>query len=98
MRSTNVGTSSVAPIIGNLPGPDDLLKPEEAAAYLRLSKSTLAKYRHFGGGPVYIKIGRAVRYRRRKLDVWADARSADSTTDADYGLPSRLAGNPGPAH
>jgi excisionase family DNA binding protein len=69
MKSTDIAQSSAIAMTGYLP--DDLLKPEEAAAYLRLSKSTLAKMRLSGTGPRYQKFGRAVRYRRRDLDAWA---------------------------
>jgi len=40
----------------------------QAADYLGLAVSTLNKWRCHGGGPVYIKLGRAVRYRRKDLD------------------------------
>ena len=32
-----------------------------------------ARYRGDGSGPAYIKVGRAVRYRRSVLDLWMDA-------------------------
>ena len=41
----------------------------EAAAYLGLAVSTLNKWRCYGnGGPAYVKLGKAVRYRREDLD------------------------------
>jgi excisionase family DNA binding protein len=46
------------------------LTPSEAASYLRTSKSTLAKRRMKGSGPVFVRIGRAVRYRLSDLDTW----------------------------
>ena len=44
----------------------------EAARYLKLSRQFLeaARYRADGSGPAYIKLERAVRYRRSALDAW----------------------------
>ena len=51
-----------------------ILKPREAAEYLRLSTSWLAKARASGCGPAFFRIGKsAVRYRRVDLDVWLAA-------------------------
>lgn len=53
----------------------------QAATYLGLAVSTLNKWRCHGGGPVFIKMGRAVRYRAEDLDAFIDGRRASSTTD-----------------
>jgi hypothetical protein len=47
----------------------------EAARYLNLSRQFLeaARYRADGSGPAYIKLERAVRYRRSVLDAWMTA-------------------------
>jgi excisionase family DNA binding protein len=47
----------------------------EAAAYLRLSRQFLeaARHRGDGSGPSFIKLERAVRYRRDALDAWMAA-------------------------
>jgi predicted DNA-binding transcriptional regulator AlpA len=47
----------------------------EAAKYLSLSRQFLeaARYRADGSGPAYIKLDRAVRYRRSALDTWMTA-------------------------
>ena len=42
----------------------------EAAAYLGLAVSTLNKWRCIGGGPEFLKLGKAVRYRVADLDGW----------------------------
>jgi predicted DNA-binding transcriptional regulator AlpA len=39
-----------------------MLRTEQAAKYLGLSGATLCKWRVFGGGPRYKKLGRAVVY------------------------------------
>jgi hypothetical protein len=61
----------------------------EAAIFLGLAKSTLAKLRCVGGGPEFLKLGRSVRYERRPLLVWRSLRRAVSTSDASR-LPSKL--------
>lgn len=68
----------------------ELLTPTEAAAYLRLSKSTLAKLRCVGGGPKYKPFGRKIVYARSELDAWIEDRTAANTTDARARLPRRL--------
>ncbi len=45
-----------------------LLRTNEAAETLGIAKTTLDTWRSRGGGPVYIKYGRAVRYRREDLE------------------------------
>jgi predicted DNA-binding transcriptional regulator AlpA len=61
---------------------DRLLKPTEAAEFLGLGDSTLAKLRVFGGGPIFRKLGRSVRYAATDLQHWADERSRRSTSDS----------------
>ncbi|MCK1275875.1 helix-turn-helix domain-containing protein [Bradyrhizobium sp. 61] len=58
------------------------LKVPEAAAHLRLSKSTLDKLRCHGGGPSYFKLGRTIVYALVDLDSWMAARRRESTADA----------------
>ena len=62
--------------------PDALLYTVEAALLLGLSPRTLEALRLRGGGPVFIKVTpKAVRYRRRDLAAWLDARQRRSTSD-----------------
>jgi len=57
------------------------LKPKEAAQYLRLSASLLAKFRCHGGGPQYAKAGpRLVLYEVQDLDAWLKARVCSNTS------------------
>jgi predicted DNA-binding transcriptional regulator AlpA len=49
---------------------DALLVPSEAAAFLKLSLSWLAKARKRGDGPPYIKFGKSVRYSEAALLQW----------------------------
>ena len=59
----------------------EVMDAKEAAEYLRTSPSTLAKYRHFGGGPTFIRqSARKTLYRRADLDAWLAARARTSTS------------------
>lgn len=46
----------------------------QAADYLGLKAPTLEKWRSEGGGPPFVKLGRAVRYRVADLDQFAAER------------------------
>lgn len=58
-----------------------LMTVNQAADYLGLAVSTLNKWRCHGGGPVFIKMGRAVRYRTEDLDAFISGSSLSSTSD-----------------
>jgi predicted DNA-binding transcriptional regulator AlpA len=64
----------------------DLLNTEQAAERCCLSKRTLEKYRGTGAGPLYIQLGKAVRYRLEDLESWIAAHRRKSTSDD---LPTR---------
>ena len=53
----------------------------EAALYLGLAVSTLNKWRCHGGGPQFLKLGRAVRYRKDDLDRFIETRMFGSTAE-----------------
>ena len=53
---------------------------KEAASYIGLSHSTLAKYRTTGEGPPFMKIGRKVLYDVAVLDDWLASRVHQSTS------------------
>ncbi len=62
--------------------PQDMLTTTQAAGVLGLSPRTLEQLRVKGGGPEYFALGkRAIRYRRRALENWLDARRRKSTSD-----------------
>ncbi len=59
-----------------------MLRAPEAAAYLGLSPSTLAKMRVRGDGPVYAKCGpRVVVYAVEDLDAYLTGRKRHSTSE-----------------
>jgi predicted DNA-binding transcriptional regulator AlpA len=70
--------------------PQELLRTSGAAAITGLSVSTLNKLRCSGGGPAFLKLGRAVRYKAVDLKDWLDSRRVMSTSEIVIG---RLAGN-----
>ena len=55
----------------------------EAAAYLRLTRAALDRYRWSGGGPKYRKHGGRVFYHIDDLNAWSESRQYhDSATRA----------------
>jgi predicted DNA-binding transcriptional regulator AlpA len=59
------------------------LRAPDAASYLSLSQSTLAKMRLRGDGPLYAKAGpRIVLYDIADLDAWLAGRRRTSTSDS----------------
>jgi len=60
--------------------PLTLLTPKQAARYLNLSVSWLAKRRLAGDGPPYVKLGGAVRYAETSLQQWMKSQQRVSTS------------------
>lgn len=58
-----------------------LLTPVEAARFLKVSLSWLAKARMRGDGPAYVKVGRAIRYGDAALSQWMRSRQRLSTSE-----------------
>ena len=80
MRSaSNKPAADVRSSIGSL----RVVQAKEAALFVGLSESTLAKLRLNGNGPTYCKLGRRVVYRPVDLEAWLQTRTARDTTDAD---------------
>ena len=71
----------VAPPHGAGKQDEVLLTPKEAAKFLRLSESFLAKARMRGDGPRYRKLSRAVRYSMSDLLAWLKACAKTSTAE-----------------
>ncbi len=53
---------------------------KEAAKYLGISHRTLQGYRLKGGGPEYLKLKKAVRYKIRDLIGWSDINKKENTS------------------
>ena len=66
----------------NLISSEALLNTQQAAEYLGLSSSTLAKSRVTGAYNIpYSKIGKAVRYRKTDLDAFISSNLMNTTSD-----------------
>lgn len=63
------------------PAPSPLMHPDDAAAFLCVSRRTLDRWRFDGTGPAFIKLGGAVRYRRADLDAFIAAGVVSSTAE-----------------
>jgi hypothetical protein len=66
---------------------DDLLTAEDASEYLKErgishTVSTLAKLRCLGDGPLFLRCGRSIRYRRHRLDEYAKQRTVELSSTA----------------
>jgi predicted DNA-binding transcriptional regulator AlpA len=48
----------------------DYLDTKQAAGLCNLSHQTLAQWRRAGCGPAFIKLGRAIRYKRTDVEAW----------------------------
>lgn len=60
---------------------DHLIDEYRAADFLGYTVRALRNWRVRGGGPVFIRVSsRSIRYRRRDLMAWADARVCASTS------------------
>lgn len=59
----------------------EIFTTREAAAYTRIAMTTLERFRLTGEGPVFAKLGGAVRYRKRDLDGWIESRLLQSTSE-----------------
>lgn len=64
-----------------------LVRTPEVARRLGVSESYLEKQRHFGTGPAFVKIGRAVAYRECDLDEWIASRVRNSTSASTEARP-----------
>jgi predicted DNA-binding transcriptional regulator AlpA len=61
--------------------PSPYVNTKQAAEYLGLSHQYLEIARHKGGGPQYIKLAKAVRYRVEDLDDWMGTHTQKHTAD-----------------
>ena len=54
---------------------------DQAGEHCSFHPDTLRRLRREGGGPLYARIGRAIRYDLRELDRWMQERSYASTAE-----------------
>lgn len=55
----------------------NLCDNDVAAKYLGVKPPTLTAWRHRGQGPVFIRVGRLVRYREEDLERWVAERAVE---------------------
>jgi hypothetical protein len=60
-----------------------LFDPEEASDYLRVARQTLARWRCYGLGPRFVRIGGRIFYDPADLDAFIAANKFHSTAEAD---------------
>jgi excisionase family DNA binding protein len=53
--------------------PDAFLTEEQTAEFLNISVRTLQAWRIKLAGPRFVRVGRAIRYRRSDLTAWIEA-------------------------
>jgi excisionase family DNA binding protein len=68
-----------------LGNPGDWLSPEGLAEALNVPLTTVYRWRHFGTGPVGLRIGKHVRYNRTDVDRWLAEQAAVAETVAGRG-------------
>ncbi len=59
-----------------------LLTRKGAAQWLNVPPGTLEVWAHRGGGPAYVKLGRAVRYRESDLIKFVESQVRQNTSEA----------------
>ncbi len=62
---------------------EHLLSTPTVAQITGLSQVTLRRWRSTGGGPRFVRLGRAVRYRSADVTDFVSARTYKSTSEAD---------------
>ena len=60
---------------------EQLYNEKETAKLLSLSVKTLQRYRYTGGGPIYIKLGKSVRYKESDIAKYVSERTRYITTE-----------------
>jgi excisionase family DNA binding protein len=59
----------------------EFLSTKEAARLLGIHYNTLCKWRIRGGGPRFVRVGAAIRYRGSDLEAWLDNHTYSNTTE-----------------
>jgi predicted DNA-binding transcriptional regulator AlpA len=54
----------------SLAKPNEMLNERQVADYLNMSVASVRKWRLFRKGPKFVKLGRAIRYRRIDVEAW----------------------------
>ncbi len=72
-----------APGLAPLPVDDaTIIRAEEVPGFIGIARQTLARWRHEGNGPLFVKLGRRVFYRSGDLKAWIEKRTRQNTVSA----------------
>jgi predicted site-specific integrase-resolvase len=58
-----------------------MVRTEQAAAILDVKKSTMEAWRCRGGGPLFVRYGRAIRYREEDLSRFIESKIRSNTSE-----------------
>jgi excisionase family DNA binding protein len=58
-----------------------MIRTEQAAKILDVTKSTLESWRCRGGGPNFVRYGRAIRYREEDLERFIESKIQRNTSE-----------------
>lgn len=78
-------STGTAAILGLKPLPiegDVLIAAAEVPDYLGVKMQTLARWRHEGFGPPWVRMGRLIYYRSSDLHAWIESRLCKNTVAA----------------
>lgn len=82
-NTASKGATSAAGLHGILATDNDLLTEREAANLLSIAPGTLAIWRSTGRNALpFVKVGGAVRYSRKALEAWLQARTRSNGATA----------------
>jgi predicted DNA-binding transcriptional regulator AlpA len=70
------------------PDNDTLVTAERLPAHIGVANQTLARWRHEGQGPKFVKVGRLVAYRAGDVRRWLGERTYAHTTQAQANRPA----------
>jgi predicted DNA-binding transcriptional regulator AlpA len=62
---------------------DELLDTIDVAHIYGVTPECIRRWRMTGAGPRFVRLGRAVRYRREAVDAFLQSREFSTTTEAD---------------
>jgi predicted DNA-binding transcriptional regulator AlpA len=68
---------------------DALLNEHDVARLTSMSVATVRRWRLFGQGPMFIKIGAAVRYRPEDVTAWLSSRPTGGDSQSGSALGKR---------
>ena len=63
--------------------PQQFMTPDEVANLLQVPVATLYGWRYKGVGPLSVRVGKHIRYRRADIDAWFDRRGQSEKREAE---------------